>query len=337
MMRSTWLAERLGPRLGPRALILLYHRVTELDPDPWELAVAPEIFAGQMQVLRKRFTAMSLPALAQGLAEGKLPERAVAVTFDDGYADFADNALPALERFDIPATLFVPGVRLDPAPTQEREYWWDELEQLILLPEELPSQLALSTPQGEWTWKQANGAAEAGSPERTALFYGLWELIHPAGHAQRRAYLEALQRWASIQPQVRPTHRRLSAAELAQVAQHPLVELGGHTITHACLAALPEAEQRREILSNKARLEALTRQPVTSFAYPYGRPVDFSPETVALVRQAGYTCACINVDGAAHRLTDPFLLPRLFVRPEAPRDFAARLKAYFPRRRSRPQ
>jgi peptidoglycan/xylan/chitin deacetylase (PgdA/CDA1 family) len=165
----------------------------------------------------------------------------------------------------------------------------------------------------------------------------LWEVIHPARHAQRRAYLESLRRWASIQPQVRSTHRYLSASELAQVAQHPLVKLGGHTRTHACLAALPEVEQRREILSNKARLEALTRQPVTSFAYPYGRPVDFSPETVTLVRKAGYTCACINVDGAAHRLTDPFLLPRLFVRPEAPPDFAARLKAYFPRRRRRPQ
>src|SRR4051812_20673200 len=88
-------------------VILLYHRIAELHVDPWELAVSPAHFDEHLRVIRTRATVLSLHDLLRHLRSNSLPPRAVAVTFDDGYADNACTALPLLEHHDTPATFFV--------------------------------------------------------------------------------------------------------------------------------------------------------------------------------------------------------------------------------------
>ncbi|MCU1469017.1 MAG: polysaccharide deacetylase [Glaciihabitans sp.] len=86
--------------------ILMYHSISARPSAATAaLSVRPEAFADQMALLRDRgFTPMTLTGLLRGAAPA---ERAVVITFDDGYADFHQEALPVLDRLGFPATLFV--------------------------------------------------------------------------------------------------------------------------------------------------------------------------------------------------------------------------------------
>jgi peptidoglycan/xylan/chitin deacetylase (PgdA/CDA1 family) len=93
-----------------RAPILMYHGVAEHATDEtYALSVRPTTFAAQLERLAELgFTAVTVSQLMEGL-QGlrELPERPIAITFDDGYANFHREALPLLDRFGMPATLFV--------------------------------------------------------------------------------------------------------------------------------------------------------------------------------------------------------------------------------------
>ena len=103
-----------------RPLVLLYHRVAQLDDDPWQLAVTPRHFEQQLRVLKTFFRIVPLTQLVEDAQNGT-----VAITFDDGYADNLTIAAPILERHHAPATFFI---ATEPIRSQ-REFWWDELAQ----------------------------------------------------------------------------------------------------------------------------------------------------------------------------------------------------------------
>jgi peptidoglycan/xylan/chitin deacetylase (PgdA/CDA1 family) len=107
--------------------------------------------------------------------------------------------------------------------------------------------------------------------------------------------------------------RPLTLAELRALAAQPGVTVGAHTMTHPRLAALHVEDQQRELTASKERLEELTGQPVTLFAYPFGKPADVSAETLALARRAGYRAAFTSAAGRLVPSSDRFALPRLTV------------------------
>ena len=82
-----------------RPAILMYHRVARVAHDPWQLAVWPERFAEQIEALVQLRRVVPLRWLAAELAQGRVPKKVAAVTFDDGYADILTEARPILERY----------------------------------------------------------------------------------------------------------------------------------------------------------------------------------------------------------------------------------------------
>ena len=114
---------------------------------------------------------------------------------------------------------------------------------------------------------------------------------------------------------MRDTHRALTEGELRQLAACPLIEIGGHTVSHPLLAACSREEQQAEITGGRDRLEELIGKAVRSFAYPFGTPADYTAATIDLVREAGFEQACSNFEGAVTSDTDCFQLPRLMVLP----------------------
>jgi peptidoglycan/xylan/chitin deacetylase (PgdA/CDA1 family) len=97
----------LRSRFAGGALILGYHRVAEARHDPGAMCVSPRHFAEQLAVVRDCAQPVPLRQLLSYLADGRLPPRLIAFTFDDGYADNLSHAWPLLERFGVPATLFI--------------------------------------------------------------------------------------------------------------------------------------------------------------------------------------------------------------------------------------
>ncbi len=319
-------AGRLGGRSDGKVLILLYHRVTRLKSDPWALAVAPRRFAEHLEVLREHAQPVQLRELPQAIRGGNLADRSVVITFDDGYADNLHNAKPLLERHDVPATVFVASGYVG----RKREFWWDELDRLLLQPGTLAERLELSVNGDTYLWELGDAAhytvedfrrhrgwrawdKESPTP-RHHLYTSLYELLRPLGEQERRRKLSELRRWTVAAQARRSDHRPLSLEEVGELQEGGLVEVGAHTVTHPMLSALPPASQRREIRKSKARLEEILNRPVSSFAYPYGKPSDYTTKTVDIVRQAGFACACSSLAGLVQRSSDRFQLPRVYVR-----------------------
>ena len=328
-MIKRWIGRRLrritqrpkNPLAGQKFLILLYHRVTELRSDPWSLGVAPRHFAEHLDIVRQHAHPIKLQQLSEGLLNGNLPNRSVVITFDDGYADNLYNAKPLLERYDVPATAFLTTGYIG----HDREFWWDELDRLLLQPGTLPKVLSLSVDGGAYRWKlgKATHYSEDAAKHpyrgkvwryafdsRYRLYRSLWELLHHLTEEERQKVLDELLVWAEAEPAVRPTHRPLSLEEVVVLAQGDLVEVGAHTVTHPALPTLPAASQRHEILESKAQLEQILGRRVYSFAYPYG---SISAETVSIVREAGFARACSSVADIDRRSVDRFRLPRIEV------------------------
>jgi peptidoglycan/xylan/chitin deacetylase (PgdA/CDA1 family) len=319
-------ARQLRNRFTPTALILLYHRVAELPSDPQLMCVTPQHFAEHLEILRKRGRPMRLQQLPQALGDASLSHRAVVVTFDDGYADNLHNAKPLLARYDIPATVFA-------------------VSRLLLQPGILPETLHLSVNGNPCQWELGESAhhsddnyqrhrcwnvLERDDPTpRQQLYRSLCQLLRPLPEGERRKVLHKLLAWAGAESVARPPYRALSPDDLSRLAEGGLVEIGAHTVTHPVLSALPAAAQRDEIQGSKTYLEEILGRPVTSFSYPHGSRSDYTAETVAIIRKAGFACACSNFPGVVWRRTELLQLPRVRVRDWDGDEFARRLKGWF--------
>ncbi len=128
-----WRWKNLG-----RAVVFLYHRVTQSPLDPLGVSVTSQHFAEQLKVLGSLGQPMALTQLVDAIHDGKLPRRSFAITFDDGYAGTLYTAKQLLEGARIPATAFLVSGYLG------REFWWDELASMLLEPGELPETLHLT-------------------------------------------------------------------------------------------------------------------------------------------------------------------------------------------------
>lgn len=263
--------------------MLLYHRVAETEVDPWGNAVTPERFDRQLEALAAEMRLCSLAELSATAEAGSIPDRSVAVVFDDGYADNLANALPVIERRQVPVTLFVATGFIG----KEGPYWWDELTDLLLGRGERPKALDVSLAGRRVT-------APTATPEerRVALLAVVQPALSALPPAEVDAALDPLRAWAargmeggSVNGSGASVARAMSAAELRRFAASPLVELGVHTRDHPRLPALPAAEQREQIRAGREDLADLAGVTPRFFAFPYG---DASRRSARLVREAGF-------------------------------------------------
>ncbi len=319
-------AKRLWLRMYPHGVILLYHRIARLDTDPQLLCVSPEHFAEHLQVIRERGHAVRLQDMAEGLANGSVRRRSIVITFDDGYADNLYVAKPLLAEQGFPATVFVSTGLMG----EEQEFWWDELDRLLLRSGTLPSQLELSIGSRIHKWDLGDACTYASESyadrchwdvtqptdptPRQHLYRSLSALLQPLRNDERERVMDELRRWAGAGAQGRSTHRVLSPNEVRQMAEDGLVDIGGHTVTHPVLSQLPVAAQFAEISAGKSRLEEVLGRTLSGFSYPYGRRPDYGQDTLELVRQVGFRYACSNFRGVVRRGTSHLELPRLLVR-----------------------
>ena len=162
--------------------ILIYHRVAEVDFDPWNLAISPDEFERQLIGMRSK-TVLPLQEFVRLHVRKQLPQQAIAITFDDGYACNALVAAPMLETFGYPATFFVSSEAI----ARSEEFWWDQLEFIFRGPQ-FDYQCAVSL----LTSRSINGLSEAGFGHSLPPFFVLWRLVRDLSTDERRDYLIAL-------------------------------------------------------------------------------------------------------------------------------------------------
>jgi peptidoglycan/xylan/chitin deacetylase (PgdA/CDA1 family) len=323
----------------PRAIILCYHRVTEVEPDPQLLCVSRNHFAEQLDIIRRLSRPTKLGSLHEVL-QRRNRRPAVVVTLDDGYGDNLHNAKPLLERYDVPATVFVSSGYV----TSREEFWWDTLDRIFLQPRNLPRMLDLDISGKSYHWdlgplshydeathrqhRAWNALRKDDPTPRHSIYRTLQGLCLLSGIIERQKLLSDLSSWAGINQAPESPHVALTEAEVVRLADGGLIEVGAHTVNHLALSQIPEKEQSAEISKSKAHLEDILSAPVTSFAYPYGGRAHYTDRTVASVREAGFKRACSNFTGFVRAGSDQWQLPRFLVRDWSGEEFMSRIKGW---------
>ena len=297
-------------------LIVSYHRVAELSPDSHALCTPPAVFRQHMAYIRDECTPIALDDLVRAAAAGTIPERAVAVTLDDGYLDALTTASPILMDQGVPATFFVNSDRLD----DEHERWWDILERVFSSQPSLPPRLSIRV-----------GAHDLQMPtsttvERTATLDALNGAAWPLDGAARQQLVADVLTWSGAQPWTRASHRVATADELRALADRPGHTIGAHTVNHLALTCHDGETKRLEIGEDKATLERVLGRPVDLFSYPYG---EVDAATIAAVRDAGFRAAVTVEAGLMSAGTNRLLLPRVEITRDAQRRFSQRLDEIF--------
>jgi peptidoglycan/xylan/chitin deacetylase (PgdA/CDA1 family) len=303
-------------RVDPPVLVLLYHRVTMLPSDPEMLAVTPDNFRAQIRVLKENF-----PIVRFEEDWGNVRKPAIAITFDDGYADNALEALPILEEVGAPATFFVSTGTIGTS----REFWWHELERIILERQHLPATFSLDDVRFGKTWPTGTDR------HRQEFYHELVHLMTDIDIMRRDDWLGQLRTWAKSHGNATVSHRSMSINELKLLAASRWVTIGAHTVSHARLSALSPDVQRDEITASKRQLEAWLGKEIATFSYPFGRRSDYTKDSIAICREAGFSRVAANFSGQVHRWTDPYQIPRHLVRNWPVEKFAEELREFWTR------
>lgn len=291
-------------------LIVYYHNVVREALDEFDRKLSRihlDEFAGQMRRLAEDFNPVSLETMHSMLRAGEHDPKAVAVTFDDGYQGVIANALPLLRELGIPATIFVVTDYVR-RPGELRLLHFDELEAAFRLTEAPSLEFEFL---GKWPASLHSPHAKVDAMKRLKKRL---KLLPDA--EQRRLQGILLEKLGVSQEKIlayageQERFRTATWDELRGAADEGL-EVGSHTCSHRVLSRLGRDELETEVRDSYARLREELDADFLPFAYPYGSAESIGPETPALVRKTGYSCALTTIEGKNTPALDPYLLLRV--------------------------
>jgi peptidoglycan/xylan/chitin deacetylase (PgdA/CDA1 family) len=247
--------------------------------------------------LRRWFVVLPVQDAVRRLRDGTLPARALSITFDDGYADNAEVAMPILQCHGLTATFFVSTGHLDGG-----RMWNDTIA------------CSVRGTRHEWV-----DFSDLGLPGVERMDLSGWDARRNAvvrllgatkylGEATRASLVETIAQ--RLDAQQLPTDLMMRS-EQVQALRDGGMRVGAHTVSHPILGQLPRDLALLELKESRSTLEALLGEPVTVFAYPNGKPhQDYTAESVGLVREAGFDVAVSTEWGSADASVDPLQVPR---------------------------
>jgi len=311
-MLST-IARLVGDRLAPggdnaRLSILMYHRVLP-QPDPLITSqMHATLFDMHMRTLRTHFNCLPLGEAVQRLREGRLPPRAACVTFDDGYRDNVEVALPILRKHGVPAVFFIATGYLDGG-----RMFNDTVIEAIR---------GASVDKVDLTDLDAGILPLGTLEERHVAITACLKAAKYRGLDARRDFVAELAR----RSRAALPHDLMMDSPQVNVLADAGMEIGAHTVNHPILLKVDDEQARKEIDDSKRELESLIGRRVSLFAYPNGVPCqDYSVVHVAMVRAAGFDAAVSTSWGVSTPRIDPFQLPRFTPWDASPIKFTARM------------
>jgi peptidoglycan/xylan/chitin deacetylase (PgdA/CDA1 family) len=283
-----------------RLSVCIFHRVLA-RPDPlFPDEVDAARFDQLLGWLAGWFNVLPLDEAARRLRDGSLPARAAALSFDDGYADNHDVALPLLRKHGLPCSFFIATGFLDGG-----RMWNDTLIESVRLSALATLDLrGLVDGRGEDLGQHVLGDDIA----RRAALGRLIERVKYLPPERRVTCVEAIAGRAEVQP---PTDLMMSSAQVRALRAAGM-QIGAHTVNHPILATLDAQRAADEIGRSRDALQALLGEKVGLFAYPNGKPgTDYLPDVhPAIVRELGFDAAVSTRWAAARRTDDVFQIPR---------------------------
>ena len=296
------LVNHLGRPWRGRACVLCYHRVLpeeqfEADKSPNSNRIMPTSkFAEQMSFLAENQEVVSMDELVSYLESE--PDRdsnkfVVAVTFDDGYKDNLTHALPILEQYNIPATVYI----TTRFPEGDTWMWWNEI----------------------WDYLDKNDALEVNDlnegrtirtpRQKIKCFNKLFDWILNLSYEKQKKYVEIITKSVARKQY---SNLCLNWEEIKILDQHPLVTIGAHTNSHPNLKKLTEQEAFAEMIYSKNLLEEKLKHSVEHFAYPFGTHNEADVREFELASRCGFRTA-VTTRPESIRSPPLHAIPRLVV------------------------
>jgi len=266
---------------GSWLTVVNYHRVSEPEAasafDDGVLDATPESLDRQVRILKEYFTVIGLEELLGHLRGRPLPPNPALITFDDGYRDCHDRALPILRAHGVKGVFFI----ATDFVTRRRIYWWDHIGWLVKHARnprfvlEYPSPLAVDL--------------EAG---RTEALNTLLKVVKTHEGLDLERYLAQLRDasgapWDAAQ-EARAVEELIMTWDQVRALRDAGMDVGSHTRTHRVLQTLDPQALEDELVGSRADLERELREPVLALAYPVGRPVAHLPAIRKAIEAAGY-------------------------------------------------
>jgi peptidoglycan/xylan/chitin deacetylase (PgdA/CDA1 family) len=280
------------------ATIVMYHSVTPTG-NPYiypDNIVSPDNFKKQLDYIKRNYTVISLDTMVRIVRGGKTPlPYSIALTFDDGYNDFLENALPILNEHGLPATVFPITGLLDSGEAK----WEDQLTSLIKEYDGKP--VSLNLPGRSGAFKLSARGDWRQSARR------LNQLLCKASPEEREQTLGRLRARSTV---TRPRIMML-ARELTQLRCDHRITIGCHTHTHASLGGLDTSWVKHEACESKRIIENITGRECTLFSYPFGKRGDFNQDTKKTLRDLGFAAALTTLRGCVTKDSDPYELRRI--------------------------
>lgn len=279
-----------------RLSVLIFHRVLPapdaLLPDEVDARRFDEICGW----LKRWLNVLALDEAVQRLQAGTLPACATCITFDDGYADNHDVALPVLQRHGLPATFFIATGFLDGG-----RMWNDTVIELVRR-----TRLPMLSLEGLLGAEFSCVPVRSLEDKRAAIESLISQLKY-----QPVSLRLGLAEQLALQAEVHLPTDLMMTSDQVRALRRAGMQIGAHTVSHPILATLDRATAHSEIAISKRVLENLLGERVGLLAYPNGKPaVDYNAESVALARALGFDAAVSTQWGASRADTDVFQLPR---------------------------
>ena len=274
--------------------ILLYHRVCP-SSDSWSVKpLSPRSFERQMEYFHRNYEILSLDTLVQYIQQGApLPEKAVVITFDDGYKDNYLHAYPILVKHGIPATIFLTTGHIG----SSKLFWFDEVKYLVQL-----------TPLNQLELDELGSYPLRTEIDRLRNSLIISRRLRKLPEERKRGLIAKLVNTCQVDiPDNLGEALFLSWDEVREMSDDG-ISFGAHTVNHPVLTNLPLEQARWEIVQSKKDIEENLGKEVTAFAYPFG---PFNAKIAELVKESGFTSAVTTESELVNRKANPYELPRI--------------------------
>ena len=309
-MIKSLLAGVSPPGKSARLSVLIFHRVLPISDPLFPGEVDARRFDRICGWVKSWFNVLPLDSAVARLRDGNLPERAACITFDDGYADNYQVALPILQRHGMTATFFIATGFLDGG-----RMWNDTI---------IESVRACKLQKLELDSLGLGSHGVGTIAEKQAAIAALIAQIKYRSVEDRVTTTRAI----AAQAQVRPPDNLMMTSYEVKKMRGAGMQIGAHTVNHPILARLARNETYLEIQRSKATLEALLDDRIGLFAYPNGKPEeDYNAQSVDVVRELGFDAAVSTRWGSSTRGDDLLQIRRFTPWDRSKLRFAARIWA----------
>lgn len=283
--------ELLAPFTSGVGVVFMLHHVHPERPRVFEpnriLKVTPQFLERVIQqVLDAGFDVIGLDDLKSRLRQPEHQRPFACFTFDDGYRDNRDHALPIFRRYNLPFAVYVPS----DYPDGRGDLWWLALEGAIAKADGVKVEMT----GGERTFDTRTPAGKDAAWD--AIYWWLRGLPEATARAEVARIAEA----AGFEASRLCSSLVMSWDELRAFAADPLVTIGAHTCGHWALAKLPEADARREMADSVRRVSEMLGRPCRHFSYPYGDSGSAGAREFRLARELGIETAVTTRKGLIH-------------------------------------